>query len=94
MGKDVDSSEDPDDEPDNYEPEEFEYSPEQDDPGVFWCPKCGAEMYGDSTRCAKCGDFVTPGARPKTAIPWWIWLGIILVGSTLAAGLVAALARR
>jgi len=70
-----------------YEPE---YDPEADDPGVFWCPKCGAEMYGDSTRCPKCGDFVKPGARPSTKTPWWIWAGAVVIGLTLLCGWVAA----
>ena len=38
---------------DSFESYEAEYHPEADDPGVFWCPKCGAEMFGDSTRCAR-----------------------------------------
>lgn len=62
-----------------------------DDAGTLWCPSCGAEMYGDSTRCPKCGDYVTPGARPSTAMPWWIWLGLILVGVAMAIGIVSSL---
>ena len=78
------------DEDDDWdEPGEFEYSPEADDPGGFWCPKCGAEMYGDSPRCARCGDYVTPGLKPRSAMPGWMWVGLVLVGLTLVAGLVA-----
>jgi hypothetical protein len=80
-------------EDDSFEGYEPEYHPEEDDPGVFWCPKCGAEMYGDSTRCPKCGDFVTPGARPSGSAPWWIWAGAIAIGITLLAGLIAAILR-
>ena len=74
---------------DSFGTDEPEVHPEADDPGVFWCPKCGSEMYGDSTRCAKCGDYVTPGARSSTHMPWWIWLGIIVVGVGFLAGLAA-----
>ncbi len=70
----------------SYEPE---YHPEADDPGVFWCPKCGAEMYADSTRCPKCGEYVRPGARPRSSTPWWIWVGLILIALVLLGGLLA-----
>ena len=78
------------DEEDAFESYEPEYHPEADDPGVFWCPKCGAEMYGDAGRCSKCGDFVKPGARPSTPTPWWIWAFIVLMGLALLGGLVAS----
>jgi predicted RNA-binding Zn-ribbon protein involved in translation (DUF1610 family) len=76
-----------DSEDDSDEPE---YHPEADDAGTFWCPSCGAEMYGDATRCPTCGDFVTPGARPSSRTPWWIWAGLVLVAVTLVAGLLAS----
>lgn len=61
-----------------------------DDAGILWCPNCGAEMYGDSTRCAACGDYVTPGARPSK--PWWIWAGLIaIVAAILLGGLLKLL---
>jgi hypothetical protein len=48
-------------------------------------------MYGDSTRCPKCGDYVTPGARRASApMPWWMWAMVILVGLAILAGLVAS----
>jgi len=78
---------------DSFEGFEPEYQAEAEDPGVFWCPKCDAEMYGDSTRCPKCGDFVTPGLRPSTPTPWWIWAGGLVMGITLLAGWVAAFLR-
>lgn len=59
-----------------------------DDAGVFWCPNCGSEMYGDAPRCPSCGDYVTPGARP--GMPWWMWAAVILVGLAMLAGLVAS----
>ena len=81
------------DEDDSFESYEPEVHPEADDPGIFWCPKCGSEMYGDSSRCARCGDYVTPGARPRTPTPWWIWAGIALVVAALLGGLLAAFAK-
>lgn len=60
---------------------------DDDDAGVFWCPKCGSEMYGDSTRCPSCGDDVTPGTRP---MPLWMWIAVIVVGLAMLAGLVAS----
>lgn len=75
------------------EGDESEYNPEADDAGVFWCPHCGASMYGDSTRCPKCGDDVTPGARPAASTPWWIWMGVVLLGLTLLGGLAAAFSK-
>jgi len=62
-----------------------EYHPEADDAGVFWCPHCGSEMYGDSTRCPKCGDDVTPGTR---SMPWWIWILVLVVAFAILAGLI------
>lgn len=76
-------------EEDDYGQGEVEYHPEADDAGVFWCPKCGAEMYGDSTRCSKCGDYVTPGAAPSNRrMPLWLWVGMILVGLSMLVGFV------
>ncbi len=78
------------------DPEEFdedkesEYLPEEHDAGVFWCPKCGAEMYGDATRCPRCENYVTPGARTSTPTSWWIWVGLLLIGLALLGGLLAA----
>ncbi len=90
MKETLDSEGDFEDDEEPYESYEPEYHPEADDAGTFWCPKCGGEMYGDATRCPKCGDFVTPGARPSTRTPGWIWAGLILVGLTLLAGLLAS----
>jgi predicted nucleic acid-binding Zn ribbon protein len=81
-------------EEDDYSaPEDFEYHPVADDPGVFWCPKCGAEMYGDASLCSKCGDYVKPGARPRAAAPWWIWVGLVLIVLLMLGGLVASILR-
>jgi hypothetical protein len=62
---------------------------DDDDAGVLWCPACGGEMYADSTRCPACGDYVTPGARPRSKWPWWIWAGLIVVGVAMLLGLLA-----
>lgn len=67
-----------------------EYGSEQDDAGVLWCPHCGGEMHGDSTRCPTCGDYVTPRARPASAMPWWIWAGLIAIGLAMLLGTLAA----
>jgi len=81
-------SEGDDDFEDDGEPE---YHPEADDPGVFWCPHCGSEMYGDSTRCPKCGDYVTPGHHPGPgSMPWWMWAIMIFIALALMAGLFAS----
>ena len=93
MSPTVDSSDGFDEDDESFENYEPEYHPEADDPGVFWCPKCGAEMYGDSSRCPKCGDYVKPGAKPSTPTPWWVWAGIIIIGVALLGGLLAAFAR-
>ena len=84
--------EDADDE-DPSEADSPDYSPEADDPGVFWCPKCGSEMFGDAGRCPTCGDYVTPGARPSSRTPAWIWAGLVLIGLAMLAGLIAAFHR-
>ena len=81
------------DDDDPSEGDSPEYSPEADDAGVFWCPHCGSEMYGDAGRCPKCGDFVTPGARPSSGTPGWIWAGLLLIGLAMLAGLAAAFHR-
>jgi hypothetical protein len=78
---------------DSFESEDFEYHPESDDPGVFWCPKCGAEMYGDASLCPKCGNYGKPGLRPSTETPWWIWAGLVLIALTMLGGLVASVLR-
>jgi predicted RNA-binding Zn-ribbon protein involved in translation (DUF1610 family) len=71
--------------------EETEYRPESDDAGVFWCPRCGSEMYGDAVRCPTCGDYVTPGHRHASeAMPWWIWVIVIVVALAMLAGVVAS----
>ena len=61
------------------------------DAGVLWCPHCGSEMYGDATRCPKCGDYVSPVHHPAPgSMPWWMWAIVILVGFALLAGLFAS----
>ena len=72
------------------EPGEPEYSSEADDAGVFWCPSCGGEMYGDATRCPKCGDYVSPGPKSASGMPWWIWAGLAALGLGLIGALLAA----
>ena len=66
------------------------YHPEADDAGVFWCPACGAEIYGDSPRCSKCGEYVTPGARGASGKPWWVWAGLLAIALGLAGAFIAA----
>ena len=75
--------------------EETEYAPEAEDAGELPCPKCGAAMYGDAVRCPICGTYVTPGAKPSSGHPWWIWLGVaLLVAATLGMGLALAVMGR
>lgn len=62
---------------------------DDDDAGILWCPQCGGEMYADSTRCPGCGDYVTPGVRPRS-MPGWIWAGLIALGIAMVLGIVAA----
>jgi len=79
------------DEPDGEDGWDTEYHPESEDAGVFRCPSCGSEMYGDAVRCPSCGDYVTPGHRHASqAMPWWIWVAVILVALAMLAGLVAS----
>ena len=80
---------DGDDSEEDYSP--GEYSPESEDAGVFKCPHCGSEMYGDAVRCPSCGDYVTPGHRHASqAMPWWIWVAVILVALAMLAGMIAS----
>jgi hypothetical protein len=68
-----------------------DFHPESGDAGVFWCPRCGSEMYGDADRCPTCGDYVTPGPRHASQpMPWWIWAIVALVAVAMLAGLVAS----
>lgn len=73
---------------DDFDEGEPEYHPEADEAGELWCPKCGAVVYAAATRCAKCGDYVTPGAAP---LPAWIWVGLVAIATLVAAGLIARL---
>jgi len=93
MKETLDSEGDSEDDEDPFESSGSEYSPEADDPGVFWCPNCGGGMFGDATRCPTCGDFVTPGARPSTPTPWWIWVVGGLIALAFLAGLAASALR-
>jgi uncharacterized paraquat-inducible protein A len=70
---------------------EPEYHPESEEAGEFWCPQCGSEMYGDATRCPKCGDYVTPGARPLSGrMTGLAWALIVLIVLGLLGGLIAS----
>ena len=64
------------------------YSPESEEAGELWCPNCSALMYADATRCPSCGDHVTPGAKPSQGLPWWVWLGVILLLAAIAGSLL------
>ena len=86
----MESEGDSDEEDDFSDAGEPEYHPEADDAGEFWCPRCGGEMYGDATRCPRCGDFVTPGTRPSAPMPKGMWIGIVGIGILLLAALVGA----
>ena len=70
---------------------ESDFRAESGDAGVFWCPHCGSEMYGDADRCPSCGDYVTPGHRHASQpMPWWIWVIVGLVALAMLAGLIAS----
>ncbi len=70
-----------------------DYAPESDEAGELWCPKCGAVMYADATLCPRCGDFVTPGLRPASSMPAWMWVGLGILALLILAGLAASLLR-
>lgn len=77
-----------DDEEEDYSGEP-EYSPESGDEGTFKCPSCSAEIYGGSSRCPTCGDYVTPGARSTSAsLPRWMWVAVVVVILALIAGAI------
>ena len=79
-----------------YEGYEPEYHPEADDAGELWCPKCGAVMYADATRCASCRNDLPPGAKTAHGHPWWIWLGVgllVLAAIGMGRGTVLLVAR-
>ena len=61
------------------------YSPEADEAGELWCPKCGAVMYADATLCPTCNEYVTPGAKPRASMPAWMWIGLALALLVLLA---------
>ncbi len=91
MPRTTESEGDFEEEDDDASAGDFEYHPEADDPGVFWCPKCSAEMYGDSNLCASCDNYVKPGLKPSTPTPWWIWAGAGIIILLMLAGLVSAM---
>lgn len=76
-----------------YDEEDFEgepeYPPEADEAGELWCPECGAVLYADSTRCPRCKEYVTPGARPGGAMPAWVWVGMGVLAAAVLTALVA-----
>ena len=77
---------DDDDEPQGMDCSGGSYAPEGDEAGELWCPKCSAVMYADATRCPSCEEYVTPGAKPTKGLPWWVWVGLIVVLAAMIGG--------
>ncbi len=65
--------------------DEPDYSPEADEAGELWCPKCGAVMYADATLCPACHEYVTPGPKPAASMPTWMWVGLGLLALAMLA---------
>jgi uncharacterized paraquat-inducible protein A len=49
-----------------------------DDDATVPCPYCGQEMYEDSPRCPRCGQYISAEDAPQRHMPWWIILGVVL----------------
>jgi hypothetical protein len=54
------------------------------------CPYCKAEIYEDSLRCPRCGNYISAEDAPSGPKPLWIAIGIIvclvLVGLWIGLG--------
>ena len=75
-----------------------DWQDEEEDPSGEWqgdedeegddtipCPHCRAEIYEDSVRCPKCGNYITGEAMHHFRKPIWIIVGTILALAAFAA---------
>jgi hypothetical protein len=42
------------------------------------CPYCKADIYEDSLRCPRCGNYISAEDAPAGPKPLWIGIGIII----------------
>lgn len=42
------------------------------DDDVLSCPACGADMYADSPRCPRCGEYVSATEAWSSGRPVWV----------------------
>jgi hypothetical protein len=68
-----------DDDDDWDDPDEGDFSGDDDEPATVTCPYCHEQVYEDAVRCPKCGNYISQEDAPPAQRPWWIVLGAVAV---------------
>jgi hypothetical protein len=59
--------------------EDWDAPNDDDEPETVPCPYCGEEIYEDTVRCARCGNYLSQEDAPPRRHPWWIAIGALAV---------------
>ena len=60
-----------------YDPEDEDWSDEDDEEPTIPCPYCRRDVIEDAERCPYCEHYISKEDAPPERKPWWIVVGVI-----------------
>jgi predicted nucleic acid-binding Zn ribbon protein len=48
-----------------------------DDDFTIPCPYCKADIFEDSVRCPRCGNYLSSEDKPAQPLPLWLLIGVV-----------------
>jgi zinc-ribbon domain len=59
------------------DPEDVDFSEDEDDDLCVPCPYCGRQILEESERCPQCGRYISKEDAPPTKKPLWFLVGVV-----------------